>query len=78
MFRGKPLTHQWSHKPHAFKAELDDDGDSACSSVSGDSDEADAAYLRHSCAPNEEFEDFEDAIEQDIVCAFLDAQCDLH
>ena len=47
--------------------------------MNGDeADEDDAAYLCHSCAPNEEFEDFEDAIEQDVVCAFLAAQYDLN
>ena len=45
----------------------------------GDAEENDeTAYLCTSCAPTAEFEDFEDASEQDVVCAFMAANCDLN
>ena len=60
-------------KPRAFNAELDDGYEKEDSSGSdGDAEENDeTAYLCTSCAPTAEFEDFEDAIQQDVVCAFM-------
>ena len=78
MFRNKPLSRQWN-KPHGFQAELDSKDDKSESSEGeGEVDEDNAASHACNCAPYEEYEDFEDAIEQDIVCAFLAANCDLN
>ena len=37
----------------------------------------DAAYWCHSCVPDGEFGDVVDSMEQDIVCAFVAADCSL-
>ena len=68
-------------KNHANITELDDDDYVESDDSDADASEADedaTAYACHSCAPKEEFEDIEDAIEQDIVCAFMAADCDLN
>ena len=52
--------------------EDDDENPSSASEAESNDDEA-TACLCQSCAPDDEFNDFEDAIEQDIVTAFLAA-----
>ena len=66
--------------PRAYNAEIDDEDRHAESSGSEDPEDDDdaTAYTAQSCAPPGEFEDIEDAIEQDVVCAFLAANCDLN
>ena len=51
--------------------------DSDCESGDEAEDEG-TAYLCHSCVPDEDFVDLEDAMGQDIVCAFMAANCDLN
>ena len=56
----------------------EDEGENVESSDEDSDDDDDAtAYAAHSCAPPEEFENLEDTIEQDVVCAYLAAGCDL-
>ena len=73
----KPSFNGRRPKPRAFNAKLDDNYEKDDSSES-DEDDDETAYLCHCCAPTSEFEDFEDAIEQDVVVAFLAADCDLN
>ena len=74
------MPHQRS-KPHAFNAQLDSEDDNDCSpsaSESGSNSDEATACLCVNCASDEEYDDIEDAIEQDVLMAFLAANCDLN
>ena len=67
-----------SSKLHAYNAQLgSSEEESSSDSEQSDSEDNLTACLCVKCAPDEEYEDIEDAIEQDVLMAFLAADCDI-
>ena len=78
--KGSSTGNRYS-KPHRAHLSIEDQVDvepeQAAGSSSGECSDEDTAYLCRSCGPNEEIIDLEDAMEQDVVCAFVPC-CDLN
>ena len=87
----RPLPHRPSNRfqpvrssvSRAYWSHADEESEDVCWEDEHDVDDDendvsdDAAYWCHSCGPDREFGDVVDRMEQDIVCAFVAADCSL-